>query len=107
MTRIAFVALAFLALTASAFAADDPSAGPVKVTGRLIAEQQTAKPGGTVMLALEQTIAPEWHTYWLNPGDVGQATSMDWSLPAGWKAGAFEWPTPKRLPVGPFMDFGL
>jgi thiol:disulfide interchange protein DsbD len=27
-------------------------------------------------------------------------------LPQGWSAGAIEWPTPKRLPVGPLMDYG-
>ncbi len=27
-------------------------------------------------------------------------------MPAGWKAGAIEWPYPKRLPVGPLMDYG-
>ena len=28
------------------------------------------------------------------------------TLPQGWSAGAIEWPTPKRLPVGPLMDYG-
>ena len=106
MTRFALAAALLLALAVPALAQDDPGAGPPKVTAKLIAEQQSAKPGGAVTLALEQDIASGWHTYWLNPGDVGQATTMDWSLPAGWSAGAFQWPTPKRLPVGPFMDFG-
>ena len=100
-----FALSAALALTfaAPALAQGDPAP---KVTARMIAEQQTAKPGGTVTVAIEQSIVEGWHTYWINPGDVGQATSMDWALPGGWKAGDFEWPTPKRLPVGPFMDFG-
>ncbi len=106
MTRFAVAAAFLLALAAPAWAQDDPGAGPPKVTAKLIAEQQSAKPGGTVTLALEQDIAAGWHTYWLNPGDVGQATTMDWALPTGWSAGAFQWATPKRLPVGPFMDFG-
>src|SRR5580698_2705751 len=109
MIRLAtfvFGLAATLALATSVFAQADSGAGPPKVTARLIAEQQSAKPGGTIILALEQDIAAGWHTYWLNPGDVGQATTMDWSLPTGWSAGAFQWATPKRLPVGPFMDYG-
>ena len=31
---------------------------------------------------------------------------LDWTLPPGWKAGAIQWPSPKRLPVGPLMDYG-
>jgi thiol:disulfide interchange protein len=111
MIRLATAAALFLALATPVFAQgsfteDGPGAGPPKVTAKLIAEQQSAKPGGSITLALEQDIAPGWHTYWLNPGDVGQATTIDWALPAGWSAGAFQWATPKRLPVGPFMDFG-
>ena len=77
-----------------------------KVQARLIAESDTVAPGGTVAVAFEQVIRPGWHTYWLNPGDVGQPTMLTWSLPRGWKAGALEWPYPMRLPVGPFMDYG-
>ena len=51
-------------------------------------------------------IAPGWHTYWVNPGDAGAPTALDWSLPAGWTAGPIDWPYPKRLPVGPLMDYG-
>ncbi|HJW41060.1 MAG TPA: protein-disulfide reductase DsbD domain-containing protein, partial [Rhizomicrobium sp.] len=51
-------------------------------------------------------IRPGWHTYWQFAGDVGQPTTLDWSLPHGWKASALQWPYPKRLPVGPFMDYG-
>ena len=35
-----------------------------------------------------------------------QATEIKWTLPQGWSAGAIQWPTPKRLPVGPLMDYG-
>ena len=77
-----------------------------KVHARLIAEHDAVAPGGTVTIAFEQVIRPGWHTYWLNPGDVGQPTTLDWSLPAGWKGAALQWPYPIRLPVGGFMDFG-
>ena len=36
-----------------------------------------AVPGGEVLVALRQTIAKDWHTYWRNPGDAGQATTLD------------------------------
>ncbi|MEI9992578.1 MAG: protein-disulfide reductase DsbD domain-containing protein [Rhizomicrobium sp.] len=77
-----------------------------KVHARLIAEHDRLAPGGTETVAFEQDIRPGWHTYWLNPGDVGQPTTLDWKLPAGWSFGPLQWPYPKRLPVGPFMDYG-
>ena len=93
--------LALLAAT-PAFAQDT---GP-KVHARLVAEDKAVAPGGAITVALEEKIAPRWHTYWKNPGDAGAPTEIQWSLPPGWKAGAIQWPRPKRLPVGPLMDYG-
>src|SRR3954468_9641093 len=90
-------------LTASpAFAQD----GGPKVHARLVAEDKAVAPGGTITVALEEKIAPHWHTYWKNPGDAGAPTEIQWTLPPGWKAGPIQWPRPKRLPVGPLMDYG-
>ncbi|HEY4940271.1 MAG TPA: protein-disulfide reductase DsbD domain-containing protein [Rhizomicrobium sp.] len=97
---------AFLLLLAAATPAMAQMDDAPKVHARLIAEHDAVAPGGTVTIAFEQVIRPGWHTYWSNPGDVGQPTTLAWTLPAGWKAGALQWPYPIRLPVGPFMDFG-
>ncbi len=87
---------------APAFAQDE---GP-RVQARLVAEDRAVAPGGSITIALEEIIAPEWHTYWKNPGDAGAPTVIEWTLPAGWTAEAIQWPRPMRVPVGPLMDYG-
>jgi thiol:disulfide interchange protein/DsbC/DsbD-like thiol-disulfide interchange protein len=77
-----------------------------KVQASLIAESGEIAPGASVTVALEEKIAPGWHTYWSNPGEAGLPTEIKWSLPPGWKASAIVWPYPKRLPVGPLMQYG-
>lgn len=77
-----------------------------KVHARLVAEDASVAPGGSVTVALEEDIREGWHTYWINPGDAGAPTEIKWTLPQGWSAGEIAWPTPKRLPVGPLMDYG-
>ncbi len=62
-------------------------------------------PGGRVEVALRQVIAPGWHTYWRNPGDAGEPTQIDWTLPAGWTAGPITWPAPERAVTGPLMNY--
>jgi len=101
MTR-AFAALLFLLFAAPAFAVDTAP----KVHAQLIGEHDTIAPGGTVTVALEEKIRAGWHTYWLNPGDAGAPTAIQWDLPPGWTAGPIQWPYPKRLPVPPLMDYG-
>src|SRR3954451_5867088 len=75
------------------------SARTEHVEAELIAEQATVAPGSTVMAALRLRIESGWHTYWRNPGDSGLPTTLAWTLPAGWQAGAIEWPAPKALPA--------
>jgi thiol:disulfide interchange protein len=51
-------------------------------------------------------IDPGWHVYWKNAGDAGEPPHMKWTLPDGIAAGPLQFPAPKRLPLGPLMDFG-
>ena len=63
-------------------------------------------PGKPVWLGLQIDHQPHWHTYWKNPGDSGLPTTLVWTLPAGVTAGEIAWPTPKKLPVGPLVNYG-
>ncbi|HKU63669.1 MAG TPA: protein-disulfide reductase DsbD domain-containing protein [Rhizomicrobium sp.] len=100
MKRI-LILLALLLAAVPAFAQEG-----LKVHARLVAEDKAVVPGGSITVALEEKIAPRWHTYWKNPGDAGAPTEIQWTLPPGWKADAIQWPRPKRLAVGPLMDYG-
>jgi thiol:disulfide interchange protein len=93
------------ALTAS-FAAGFSAAAPVHLTAQLVADHDGIAPGQTIHLALVQTIEDGWHTYWRNPGDAGQATSLDWTLPPRWRTGDIVWPAPEQLRLGPLMNYG-
>ncbi|RAK64941.1 protein-disulfide reductase DsbD family protein [Phenylobacterium kunshanense] len=76
------------------------------LTAELVSSTRGIAPGQTIRVALRQQIQKDWHTYWRNPGDSGEATKLTWALPAGWSASEFTWPTPHRLPVGPLVNYG-
>ena len=95
--------LALAALCAPAGAA---AVNTGHIEAELVAERGSVAPGGVIHVALSQKIQPGWHTYWRNPGDSGQPVTLDWALPAGWRASGFTWPTPQRLKIGPLMDYG-
>jgi thiol:disulfide interchange protein DsbD len=59
-----------------------------------------------VWLGLQLTHTPDWHTYWKNSGDSGLPTELEWTLPPGVSAGAIEWPTPRKFPLGPLANYG-
>jgi thiol:disulfide interchange protein len=98
------------ALACAVFAARDaPCAPSVKtehVEAELVADKASAQPGKPVTVGLKLRMEPHWHTYWKNPGDSGLPTTIEWILPAGWKAGEIQWPYPHPLPVGPLLNYG-
>ncbi len=66
------------------------------VEASLVAAPASIQPGQPFTVALRLAHEPHWHTYWTNPG-TGLATSLTWTLPAGWKAGGIQWPAPHVL----------
>ncbi len=93
-----------------AFACTLPvSAQPVKtehVTAELVAERSAVQPGQPLRIGLLLQHIPHWHTYWRNPGESGLPTTLSWTLPARSQAGEIDWPAPKRLPIGPLVNYG-
>jgi len=76
------------------------------VTVELLAENKSFKPGAKAAIGIELRHEPGWHTYWINPGDSGLPTRVDWSLPENYRAGEIEWPAPQRFELGGLYNFG-
>ena len=106
MKTLAALYVAVAALLAAPPIADAAVVASQHAASELVAETAGAAPGSTLWVAVVQTLDKGWHTYWRNPGDAGEPTMIAWTLPDGWRAGAIAWPTPKRLPVGPIMNYG-
>ncbi|MGZ4816677.1 MAG: protein-disulfide reductase DsbD domain-containing protein, partial [Terriglobales bacterium] len=62
--------------------------------------------GSSMLLGVHFQIPSGWHMYWVNPGDAGQSPSVQWSLPTGWTAADWQWPTPARLTNSAGVDYG-
>lgn len=65
----------------------------------LVLPVTTARPGDTVLAGLRLVMDSGWHTYWQNPGDSGEATTVRWDLPSGVTADPIQWPLPHKLTV--------
>ena len=67
---------------------------------------QSQLSSGATQAGLYFKLEDGWHVYWLNAGDSGEPPHVKWTLPEGLAASALQFPAPKRLPLGPLMDFG-
>lgn len=96
----------YLLWCSAAYAASSGWVQSTHLKAELVSEYRQLQPGQTVTLALHTAHEPHWHSYWLNPGDSGLATTINWQLPAGVSAGAIQWPTPKVIKVPPLVNYG-
>lgn len=76
------------------------------VQAELVSRHKALQAGSDAQVALRLKIIDHWHTYWRNPGDSGLPTRLHWALPVGFVADPIVWPHPKKLPLGPLMNFG-
>ena len=91
-------------MTSSGFAG--PTATAPHLTVQLVVPPAQIYPGQSFTAGLYFKLDRGWHVYWTNAGDSGEPPSIKWALPEGVTGGGLQFPAPKRLPLGPLMDFG-
>lgn len=104
--RVVVLLVLLAAFGAPLHAATDQADAPhvhvqLLAPGENLYQNETQNDGGLLF-----KMEPGWHIYWKNPGDAGEPPVANWTLPKGISASALEFPAPKRLPLGPLMDFG-
>ena len=113
LRQFVWASLCALTMLAAAAMQSSASAQPAAVieTEHVRAEialrDARVAPGETVDVAIHHTLADGWHTYWLNPGDSGEAPIVEWSLPQGGRAGELAYPPPEALPYPPLVNYGF
>jgi thiol:disulfide interchange protein len=107
MRRFSLIFVLFAALSAALFAhAASSSADAPHLHVQLIVPAAQLNLGESSNAGLYFKLEPGWHVYWQNAGDSGEPPHIKWTLPDGITAGPLQFPAPKRLPLGPLMDFG-
>ncbi len=98
----------FVSIVASLALGAPALAQPVRtqnVETELVSARSAIAPGETFTLVLRQKIRADWHTYWVNSGDSGEQTRLEWTLPAGFEAGPLLHPAPKVEVLGPIVTY--
>jgi thiol:disulfide interchange protein DsbD len=74
----------------------------------LLSEQVNLVPGTQVMVGVLFEPDPQWHTYWRNPGDSGEAPTIKWQAQsqASLGFGEIQWPLPQAIPVAHLVNYG-
>jgi len=95
-----------LGSTAASAQTSSPEDASPHSEAELVSEVSSIAPGTAFTVALELQMEEGWHSYWKHPGDSGEATTIDWSLPSGFQAGSIQWPFPQRVQFGSMTSYG-
>jgi thiol:disulfide interchange protein len=80
------------------------AAAQTHIKASLVAESSSPASGSSATIALLMQPEPGWHGYWLNPGEAGFATRLDWKLPKGVSISKPQYPVPEKLIVAGLMN---
>ncbi len=100
VTIMRFLLIALLAALSLAA----PLSAQTHIAASLVAESSAPASGASTTIALRMQPAKGWHGYWLNPGEAGFATRLDWKLPTGVSVSPPLYPVPERLVVAGLMN---
>jgi thiol:disulfide interchange protein DsbD len=79
---------------------------PGRAVADWIAVSSTASPGQPLQTAIRIRHDKGWHSYWINPGEAGMPTTVEWKLPPGWQHGELRFPSPVRFQTGGLVGYG-
>ena len=71
-----------------------------------ISASATAQAGKPMQTAIRMIHDGGWHSYWVNPGEAGMPTTVEWKLPPGWQVRGPEFPAPARFLTGGLAGYG-
>lgn len=79
--------------------------GPhIEVT--LLSNKTALVPGQSLELAVLFEPEQDWHTYWRNPGDSGEAPTIVWQENEVLDFGEIQWPLPTAIRIAHLVNYG-
>lgn len=76
------------------------------VSVKMISEEAAIVPGKPFWVAFQFAMDKDWHLYWKNPGDAGQAPQVSWQLAQGFTVSELLWPAPERIEIQQSVIYG-
>ncbi|MBT1452309.1 thioredoxin family protein [Glaciecola sp. XM2] len=109
--RAAVIALSVMLFSALSHAQEQDALPSYTATGphiqvSLLANKTALVPGTEVLLGVLFEPEQDWHTYWRNPGDSGEAPTISWQTDAPLAFGDIQWPLPTAIEVAHLVNYG-
>ncbi len=84
----------------------DKATGP-HIQVAMITDYQSVTSGQEINIGIRFTPDEMWHTYWRNPGDSGEAPTIELQSNKNLRYADIQWPIPSAIPVAHLMNYGF
>ena len=104
--KIFYILLIGMLLLASSYVLANEKAVASNSSLELFTQNTIISDEKEIYLLARFSLEKDWHTYWLNPGDSGEAATFEWDLPDGFQVTGPFWPEPEVIPYPPLTTYG-
>lgn len=102
----ALLCVIFLTIPSAANAQESYTATGPHIEVSLLNSKNALVPGETIELGILFSPEEQWHTYWRNPGDSGEAPTVKWQSSQKLDFGQIQWPLPYTIRVAHLVNYG-
>jgi thiol:disulfide interchange protein DsbD len=106
MRLILLVLLFFTSQVFSNQAFGNQSAETSELKVSIITECDKLPANGRFSAGILFELQPEWHLYWVNPGDAGLAPKIEWQLPDNISVSDIQWAFPHHMDTDGISSLG-
>ncbi|QBY03553.1 hypothetical protein E2K93_03785 [Thalassotalea sp. HSM 43] len=103
---LSFVVLIITTFNVSATETYRANASGPYIEVALVTEHLLLIPGQTQYLGILLSPENQWHTYWRNAGDSGEAPTVQWTSSVDIEFGDIQWPLPEAIAVAHLVNYG-
>lgn len=96
----------FILLCFSPYVSSQETVETTELKASLVSSCDSIPKNGNFSLAILFDLKPDWHLYWINPGDAGLAPKIKWRLPDSISSGDIQWAFPHAMELDGINNLG-
>lgn len=96
----------FILLCFSSYVSSQEAVETTELKASLISSCDSIPKTGNFSSGVLFDLKPDWHLYWINPGDAGLAPKIQWRLPNAISSGDIQWAFPHAMELDGIYNLG-
>src|SRR6187402_1104117 len=98
--------MVLILLCFSSYVSSQETVETAELKASLISSCESVPRTGNFSMGVLFDLKPDWHLYWINPGDAGLAPKIKWQLPNTISSGEIQWAFPHAMELDGISSLG-